>query len=354
MKKNKLYLDSGYLNMDYIMGLPTPYIMVVGGRGTGKTYGALKYVLEHRITFMLMRRTQTAIDLVNKPEFSPIKPVCEDMGLSIKPFPISKGSSAFYDVDEEGKYTGGLPYGYTCALSTISNMRGFSAEDCKICIYDEFIPEKHERPLKNEAAAFYNAYETINRNRELKGDLPLKMLCLANANDIANPLFMDMGLVSRAQKMLDTKSEMWQDTERGITLVMLQHSPISIQKANTALYRLTKDKLYSAMALNNDFRQEYSQIKPQNIIEYKPVCVMGELEIYKHKSKEKYYVTTHRSGSCPVYESTERGIQMFNAHFAWFRLAYYYTDIVVFESPICEILLDKYFKEGAKISSRKA
>ena len=354
MKKNKLYLDSGYLNMDYIMGLKTPYIMIVGGRGTGKTYGALKYVLEHRITFMLMRRTQTAIDLVNKPEFSPIKPVCEDMGLNIKPFPISKGSSAFYDVDEDGKYTGGLPYGYTCALSTISNMRGFSAEDCKICIYDEFIPEKHERPLKNEAAAFYNAYETINRNRELKGEPPLKMLCLANANDIANPLFLDMGLVSRAQKMIDTKTEMWQDTERGITLVMLQHSPISVQKANTALYRLTKDKLYSAMALNNDFRQEYSQIKPQNIIEYKPICVMGELEIYKHKSKEKYYVTTHKSGNCPVYESTERGIQMFNAHFAWFRVAYYYTDIVLFESPICEVLLDKYFREGAKISSRKS
>ena len=81
---------------------------------------------------------------------------------------------------------------------------------------------------------------------------------------------------------------------------------------------------------------------------------MGELEIYKHKSKEKYYVTTHKSGNCPVYESTERGIQMFNAHFAWFRLAYYYTDIVLFESPICEVLLDKYFREGAKISSRKS
>lgn len=354
MKKNKLYLDSGYLNMDYIMTLNTPYIMVVGGRGTGKTYGALKYVLDNDICFMLMRRTQTQIELVNKPEFSPIKPVCDDCGYTIKPFPVSKSSSAFYKVDEEGKLAGGNALGYTCALSTIANMRGFSAEDVKICIYDEFIPEKHERPLKNEAAAFYNAYETMNRNRELKGEKPLKMLCLANANDIANPLFLDMGLVARAQRMLDTETEMWQDKERGITLIILQHSPISTEKADTALYRLTKNTFYASMALNNDFNQQYSHIKPQRLVEYKPVCVIGELEIYRHKSRNQYYVTTHKSGTCPIYESTERGITQFNSRFAWFRLTYFLTETVLFESPICEVLLDKYFKEGAKINNRKS
>jgi hypothetical protein len=45
----KLYLDNGYVNMDYLMDLPYPFIIVCGARGTGKTYGALKKVKEENI-----------------------------------------------------------------------------------------------------------------------------------------------------------------------------------------------------------------------------------------------------------------------------------------------------------------
>ena len=38
-------------------------------------------------------------------------------------------------------------------------------------IFAEFIPEAHERLIKNEAAALFNFYETINRNRELDGNV---------------------------------------------------------------------------------------------------------------------------------------------------------------------------------------
>ena len=37
----ELYLDSGYLNAKWVIDLPYPFVFCVGGRGTGKTYGAL-------------------------------------------------------------------------------------------------------------------------------------------------------------------------------------------------------------------------------------------------------------------------------------------------------------------------
>ena len=141
MKKQKLYLDSGYLNFDYLVNLPVDFIYVVGGRATGKTYGALAWLKEHNILYTYMRRTQTQLDMVTNPFFSPYKPINEDYGCNIQPLPIAKGCCALYDCDEDGKPVTGEPLGFTCALSTVANLRGFNLEEVKITIFDEFIGE---------------------------------------------------------------------------------------------------------------------------------------------------------------------------------------------------------------------
>ena len=41
-----LFLDNGYLNMQEIIETPYTFIILVTGRGTGKTYGTLKYMVE--------------------------------------------------------------------------------------------------------------------------------------------------------------------------------------------------------------------------------------------------------------------------------------------------------------------
>lgn len=129
----KIYDKNGYVNIPGILAEGYPFIFIVGGRGTGKTYGALKTVIEQHITFMLMRRTKTQIEIVNKNEFSPFKPLCADFGWNLCTRPISKDSSGIYmalhDEDTGKDIAQGSPLGYTCALSTISNMRGFDASD---------------------------------------------------------------------------------------------------------------------------------------------------------------------------------------------------------------------------------
>lgn len=291
----RIYDSSGYVNIRGILEEGYPFNFLIGGRGTGKTYTTLKVAKEDKRKFMLMRRTQAQADLISKPEFSVFKPLNEDLFWDVRVKRISKYNSAFYiPLDDDEKEIEEI--GYTCALSTISNMRGFDASDIEMLIYDEFIPEKHERLLKNEAGAIFNAYETMNRNREIKGVAPIQMICLANANDITNPVFESLNLIRIADRMQKGNSDRWTDDRRGIQIIMLHRSPISRKKANTVLYNLTEGSEFASMALDNDFNIDRQHIKPRPLSEYIPVCSIGELCIYRHKSENRLYASTHLSG----------------------------------------------------------
>lgn len=293
---------------------------------------------------MLMRRTQKQTDLINKEEFSPLKPVTDDMGLTYTQRSLAKDSCAICINDPaHGDADPGVEWGYTCALSTISNMRGFDASKVKLLLYDEFIPEKHERPIQHEGAAFLNAYETINRNRELKGEKPLTVLALANANDIGNPIFLELSLVMVSEKMRKKEQEVYIDKERGIGLFLLQHSPISERKAETALYKLSGASEFTSMALSNDFVENAENIKSMTIVEFRPVVGIGELTVYKHKSAKIYYVSGHRSGSPIVFTSSENDRERFARGYSWLWDVFMNGNIY-FESYLCQLLLTEYLK----------
>lgn len=338
----KLYQDSGYVNIRGILELGLPFNFCIGGRATGKTYTSLKTVKEDGVKFFFMRRTQAQADLINKPEFSPFKAVNNDNGWNVVTRPISKYNAAFYDVTEEQPE--GTPIGFTGALSTMSNVRGFDAQEVKILIYDEFIPERHERPIKNEGSALLNAYETINRNRELKGEPPLQLLCLANANDLSNPIFLELNLVAKAERMRKKGQEISIDKKRGIGIFMLSESPISDRKRNTALYKLTKGSEFEKMSIDNDFAERnYNNVVVRPLIEYKPVVAVGELCIYSHKNSGKLYVSTHATGSPPKFTAGEQDLARFQRAYFWIWSEYMQNN-VEFEEILCEILLTKYYK----------
>lgn len=296
MDKN-IYLSSGYFNVEYVLRFPVPFIFVVGGRGTGKTYGALRYVLENHIKFIYMRRTQAQADIINKPEFSPFKSVMRDTGQIITSAPVTKYNSAFYHakLEDDKLIPDGAPIGYTMALSTVSNLRGFDMSDCTLLIYDEFIPEQHERPLKNEAAALFNAYETINRNRELTGSPALKVLCLANSNTLNNPIFASLGVMDKVLTMEKKQQAVTINADRGYAIVMLSGSPVSQQKKNTALYALTQGTEFSRMAIDNSYNVQFTR-QAVNLVEYAPLFVVDGVAVYRHKAGSGLYVTRHISG----------------------------------------------------------
>lgn len=347
-----LYDENGYVNIRYIMeDLGAPYTFIVSARGTGKTFSALKYAVEYDHKFMFMRRTQSAADLISKPAFSPFKALNMKLGWNITVKSLSKYNAAFYrqyadhetgEIDQESE-----AIGYTCALSTISKMRGFDASDIDMIIYDEFIPEAHEAAIRGEGEALRNAYETINRNRELDGFKPVQMLCLANSNRLDNPIFMDFGLVERVIRMYATHEDTFLDRESGLCVILLQDSPISEKKQETALYKLTgRNSSYYQMAIENRFAgEDTSLVQPQNLIEFTPVVTVGEITIYKHKHRSReYYCSTHHSGAPrDVMGSSEIDIKKFQRKYVHLISAYYQRRML-FESYTAQLLLETYLK----------
>lgn len=339
------YTESGFLDFRAVRDKGFPFNIIIGGRGSGKTYGALLSSVEDGKKFCFMRRRQTQLDLINKPEFSPIKPICRDTGLHITMRPIAKGLSAFvpYETDEDGKeIPAGAPYGWTVALSTVSNIRGFDASDVELLIYDEAIPEKGELPIPHEAEKLFNCYETMNRNRELEGSRPLQLFCLANANDQTAPILEHLRLIRRLDRMLKTGTELWTDPDRGLLVLVLRDSPVSEAKRDTALYRLTAGSEFSAMALDNAFSYEDRvPTSSRPLAEYRPLVTVGEITIYKHKSSRSYYVSGHRTGSPPTFGTGDTALEQFRRAYGYLAGAWYDGRIDV-EDYLAQVLLTKY------------
>ena len=343
----QIYNKEGYFEVGNVLKTKLPFLFVVGGRGTGKTFSSLKYVIEHNIKFIFLRRTQSQVDLLNKQEFSPFTPIANYLGLNIVSVPLSKYNVGFYkaEVSEEGKLSPVGPcLGYSMALSTISNLRGFSAEDVELMIFDEFIPERHERPIKEEASALFNAYETINRNRELQGRDPLQLVCLSNSNEAGNPVFTELKLISKVE-LMKKKGQIYSlDYDRGIGIFMLDNSRISKEKQDTALYRATKGSEFEQMALFNEFEEfKTDLIRPMPIKEYKPICSVGEITFYKHMSDGTYYCTTMKFGDPESYgaDQTDRKRWYRKYNFLWTA---YMRNTIYFEDATSEIIFNKYLK----------
>lgn len=336
----KIFHENGYANIGGILDEGYPFNFIVGARATGKTVDALNDSVEKDEKFLYMRRTQAQCDLISKQDFSPFKPINEIFHREVKVKSISKYNGMFYtELQDSIKI-----HGYTAALSTIANMRGFSASDLTRLIYDEFIGEEHEKPIKHEAEAVLNAYETINRNRELEGKAALQFVALANSNRIDNPLFEELGLIRIADKLQKSGAMRWTDDKRGIQLIMLSNSPISQKKKGTALYRLTDNSDFSRMALDNSFNINRQHVRARPIAEYVPVCSVGELFIYRHKNDIRLYGTTYKTGVFNKAFTLSDTDKLRYRRFYMHHWDMYIEGNIDFEDVLAETLFLKYWE----------
>lgn len=341
-----LYLENGYANIPYVLSKGTTFNIMIGGRGTGKTFGALQTVRNTGVKFALMRRTQAQLDTIARPETSPFKAVdrISNDGWTCEPVSIGNNIYGFYHTEtgEDGKPVTGELMGYGIALSTVANLRSFDMSDVDLIIYDEFIPETHEKKLKNESTAFFNAYETINRNRELQGKRPTQVLLLANANDFACPLLIGMKIVSTVERMIARGKTEYVNTDRSLAVYLLTDSPISTKKNETALYRMTHGTAFSEMAINNAFEgSKDPDVYGVNLREYNPNVIIGECCIYKHKSAQLYYVSSHESGSMGKFSGDGIDMKRFWATHRGLLMAAM-TGKVIYESHLLKALFLRY------------
>lgn len=345
MIKRVAFDAAGYLELgEMIPQLPT-FTWITGGRGIGKTYGVLKYYrYDHPSKFLLLRRTKTQFDLLKKAQFNPFNPIDRDLG-EYTAVVAKKDTAEFYhgEPDGDGRISPvGLPVGYALALSTLHNVRGIDLSDVDVVIYDEFIPEPHERPIQHEYMALLNALETIGRNRALQGRPELRFIGLSNANRIDNPYYMGMGVARDVARMMREGREVCTIPQRDLCLIHITGSPISRLKAQTALYRMAGDNEFSAMALDNEFvGGECSNQASPPMVELLPLCQVGEVYVYRRKSGIGYHASAKRSGSPRYYRPEDTGLSRFRRDFCWLASAVIHN-LVSYDDIVTEVLLKKY------------
>lgn len=332
---SKLYTKEGWVNWDYIMSQEESIISCVGARGTGKTYGCMKWLLEHKKKFLYVRRLKSQLDECRKETGNPFKRLNIDMGLNVVPFPAG-GTVAFRYNDREGDIAA-----VGVALSVVANIRGVDYSDFDYIVFDEFISSDGERPIKNEFAAFLNFYETVNRNRELAGNQAVKCIMLGNANRISNPYFSGWKCMKRVIKMLRGNQMVWRAEDHTRMIILLIDSPISKRKRDTVLYQNAND-LFSQMALDNAFRTDETDIRSEPLKEFIHIVSVGEIGIYKHKSERRYYVSETIQNK-PFYDDFGISLKMFQTDFYMLRVYYMVNKIITFESFECELIFRELF-----------
>ena len=269
----------------------------LGGRGIGKTYSAIDYVINEGRQFLYIRSTEKQIQLSLTPDRgNPFKKWAADHDRDIF---IRRGDEVNDIVEVSGDSETIL--GCAAALSTFENLRGVDFSMIDIILYDEFI---QTRPFAFDAfRAFLNLYESVNRNRELSGADPVEVFLLANTQELNSPILAGFDLIGSIEQMKRTGQNKF---SRGDIYVELCASEISGAKARSVLYRsLPETDQYKQEALYNEFsRNDFSGIgRPKNLREYRPLCNIDDLGIFSHKSMRKYYVCASKSNKVPQFNS---------------------------------------------------
>ena len=328
----KIYDVNGWVNWDYLINQNAAFTMVVGARGVGKTYGLMKWCLEHERKFIYLRRLKAQLDQCANLAGNPFKKLNADLNRNIVP----RGTSGGVLFQENGETVA-----LGVALSTVANVRGFDYSDFDMIVFDEAVSSEGERPISHEFDAFLNFYETVNRNRELAGEKPVQAFLLGNANRLTNPYYSGWHFMKTALNMLKGNQMLWRSGDGSRIMVLLLGSKISEQKADTVLYKNASGG-FLTMALDNAFRTDGTNIRSMPINEFKHVVSVGEIGIYRHKSDRLYYVSSLTQPDT-YYDAYGMQLKMFQQDFWNLRILYMINKIVYFESYECELIFREFF-----------
>lgn len=261
-------------------------------RGIGKTYSALQECLEKDGKFIFTRNTERELSSVCGVS-NPFKSLNSDMGLDI--------DSQYSSTLGYGKFIHhGEVIGYSAAISTFASIRGGDFSDVVHWLADEVIPEEHRKNiLPHAGSAMLNMYETINRNREVLGKVPLDLVMLCNAIDLDNDILLSIGAVKPISDMIDNGLNEIEIPERGLYISIYKDSKITDLKLNTALYRLAgSDSDFAKMALANEFvrdRLDLVEKRRINIREYQPLIMYDTISIWMHKGDGHLYCSNRKT-----------------------------------------------------------
>lgn len=276
-------------------------------RGPGKTYSTLRMAYEDGLKIIYLKRTKHDVEFItnmgpNGEDQSPYAPLNRDFGWKIQPVQ-TKDYSSFYNIDEEGNPYG-EPVSIVFALSQIKDVKGFELSDCDWLVFDEFIPQPGEIIRKAEGAMLLSIYETISRDRVERGKEPLKLILLANAEEISTPITREMELIDEIVEVTGMKQprHIRYNEERGCVMHHLSQEefPIDEKRNSRGMARFMAgtswyDKAYGGQFTSNDF----SCVGNKSLKHAKPYIEL----LYK---RHKIYIYMYDDGSMFVTDSPSK------------------------------------------------
>jgi hypothetical protein len=294
-----------------------PFTFIVGGRGIGKTYSAIDAgITRHENALLYLRNTKEQIEESCGIFGNPFKKWAADHDRDIQLIK-DKNHALIAEFITANQKTTKRIIGAGAALSVFSNLRGVDMSNIDLILFDEFI---ENRSLTfNQYDAFLHMYETVNRNRELTGQPPVKCLLLSNAQRLGNPILRGFNLIPVIENMQKTGQRSYAN---GSIRIELPFSEVSEAKRQTALYQATTGSDFNSEALDNNFiNDSFTGIKRVNIQEYNPIVCIDDIYIYRHKSDPVYYAC---SIPAPVkkYRSRDNFIIFYRLYGLRFKMAY--------------------------------
>ena len=325
---DRRFLDNGYANMGALLLSPAPFCFALGGRGIGKSYGCADWLRGYASgRFAWLRRRDKEIAVMKAgPPFANIPSFTGCVWKGTK--------EATYVRDADGELV--CP---VLPMATSGNVTGLDLSYIDYLVYDEFIPKAGAVPFEGEFTIWSSLLETIGRNRELEGRLPLKVVHLTNSDSLNSDLLIRLELVPVIVRMRAEGRTTWTSPDGLVEIWDFTGSPISEKKAQGALYKLISGTDYARMALGNEFAfDDFSDVKRRPIREYNPLFSIDKrATVYVHKSRDELYVSRHRSGDVPDYPATLAGKRQLYQDIPYIREAL--AEGVIYESIECKYIL---------------
>ena len=331
-----LYTNEGFLNVSWIdkeaKRINAAFIVILGTRQIGKTYGTLKLMTDEKRNFILMRRTQTEADFITNGTLNPF------LALGRTDIKVKKESQYIGKIQGETE-SGYDPIGITLSLTCVSKIRGFSGVAFTDLVYDEFIPESHVNRIRNEGDAFLNAVVTISGNREIEGKPPLRCWLLANSNNIGSPILKALNITDKVESMDKSGQELSILPDRGIIIVLAKARELADKRKKSSLMKaISKESEFTKMAYDNEFSyNDAENVTRRDLKQYQQIAaVTGVFTIWRHKGNGTLYITSYRRCN-REFSNTARGYRELLTTIPTLKLNYtfnntYFESLAVKES----------------------
>lgn len=304
-----------YYNYDKLISYGALLNFVVGERGVGKSYGAIKFVINDYIKngneFVYLRRYKTELDSA-VPKFF-------DAVVYNNEFPDTE-----FKVDKRNKLSefkmNGETIGYAAALSTANILKSTSFNKVKTIIFDEFIIDKGVyHYLRNEAETMLDLCETIGRMRDIR------VIFLGNAISLAaNPYFNYFDL------QLPEVGKEFKTYKNGLIVVnYIKNDKYREAKKQTKFGRLIDNTHYGRYAIDNEVLRDsnsFIEKRKEDAINWCILVVNGNsYGVWVGKETKKIYLGRDYNPRHPqVFSADEFSHNEKNllimARKSWFRI----------------------------------